>query len=57
MVFTDVDVHAVKIGMIANADIASSIADTLLAVCSVPVILDPVMIAKGGSHLLSLIHI
>ena len=52
MVFTDVDVHAVKIGMIANADIASSIADTLLAVCSVPVILDPVMIAKGGSHLL-----
>ena len=29
MVFTDVDVHAVKIGMIANADIASSIANTL----------------------------
>ena len=52
MVFTDVDVHAVKIGMIANADIASSIADTLLAVCNVPVILDPVMVAKGGSHLL-----
>ena len=53
MVFTDVDVHAVKIGMIANADIASSIAETLSAVCSVPVILDPVMIAKGGSNLLA----
>ena len=52
MVFNDVDVNAVKIGMIANADIAGSIADTLSAVCSVPIILDPVMIAKGGSHLL-----
>jgi hydroxymethylpyrimidine/phosphomethylpyrimidine kinase len=53
MVFADIEVHAVKIGMIANADIASSVADTLSAVCNVPVILDPVMIAKGGSHLLT----
>ena len=53
MVFTDVKVHAVKIGMIANAEIADSVADTLSAVCNVPVILDPVMIAKGGAHLLA----
>ena len=39
------------IGMIANADIASNIM-TLLAVCNVPVIVIPVMIAGGGSHLL-----
>ena len=53
MVFTDVNVHAVKIGMIANAEIADSVADTLSAVCNVPIILDPVMIAKGGAHLLA----
>ena len=53
MVFSDIDVHAVKIGMIANADIAGNIANTLSAVCNVPIILDPVMIAKGGAHLLA----
>lgn len=53
MIFSDVNVHAVKIGMIANADIAASLAETLRAVCNVPVILDPVMIAKGGAHLLA----
>ena len=53
MIFSDVNVHAVKIGMIANADIAASLAETLRAVCNVPVILDPVMIAKGGANLLA----
>ncbi len=53
MVFSDIDVHAVKIGMISNAEIAGSIADSLSAVCDVPVILDPVMIAKGGASLLA----
>ncbi|MEJ6394363.1 bifunctional hydroxymethylpyrimidine kinase/phosphomethylpyrimidine kinase [Gymnodinialimonas sp. 2305UL16-5] len=52
-VFADVRVDAVKIGMIATADIASSVADVLEAHKAVPVVLDPVMIAKGGAPLLA----
>jgi hydroxymethylpyrimidine/phosphomethylpyrimidine kinase len=51
-VFADIRVDAVKIGMIANADIAAAVADALAAYRGPPVVLDPVMIAKGGSALL-----
>lgn len=51
-VFADVRVDAVKIGMIANAEIAETVADALRAHPHVPVVLDPVMIAKGGTALL-----
>lgn len=52
-VFADVRVDAVKIGMIATADIASAVADALADHRTAPVVLDPVMIAKGGAPLLA----
>lgn len=52
MVFADVRVDAVKIGMIANAAIAEAVAEALSSHRHVPVVLDPVMIAKGGAALL-----
>ncbi len=52
MVFADVQVDAVKIGMIANAGIAKAVAEALRPHRGIPVVLDPVMIAKGGASLL-----
>lgn len=52
-IFDDVRVDAVKIGMIANADIAAAVADALHSHKDVPIVLDPVMIAKGGHPLLA----
>ncbi len=51
-VFQDIRVDAIKIGMIANADIASAVAKAIEAKADVPIVLDPVMIAKGGASLL-----
>jgi hydroxymethylpyrimidine/phosphomethylpyrimidine kinase len=52
-VFADVRVDAVKIGMIATADIAQAVAKTLRRAKARHVVLDPVMIAKGGDRLLA----
>ncbi|WP_411034672.1 bifunctional hydroxymethylpyrimidine kinase/phosphomethylpyrimidine kinase [Shinella sp. BYT-45] len=52
-VFADVRVDAVKIGMIASAEIAGAVADALSPRRGVPVVLDPVMVAKGGASLLA----
>ena len=52
MVFADIRVDAVKIGMIANAGIASAVAEALKPHRGIPLVLDPVMIAKGGASLL-----
>ncbi len=52
-VFADVRVDAVKIGMIATADIAAAVARALADQHDVPIVLDPVMIAKGGAPLLA----
>ncbi|EPE94710.1 bifunctional hydroxymethylpyrimidine kinase/phosphomethylpyrimidine kinase [Rhizobium grahamii] len=51
-VFADVRVDAVKIGMIANAEIANAVADVIEEQGQIPMILDPVMVAKGGAALL-----
>lgn len=51
-VFDDVRVDAIKIGMVANASIAQAIAQTLGKYPPCPVVLDPVMVAKSGDHLL-----
>ncbi|MGF1554383.1 MAG: bifunctional hydroxymethylpyrimidine kinase/phosphomethylpyrimidine kinase [Paracoccaceae bacterium] len=55
-VFDDIRVDAVKIGMIATAPIAAAVADALAARVragwSGAVVLDPVMVAKGGARLL-----
>ncbi|MEF2553049.1 bifunctional hydroxymethylpyrimidine kinase/phosphomethylpyrimidine kinase [Aurantimonas sp. A2-1-M11] len=52
-VFADVRVDAVKIGMIATAEIARAIADALRRHEAPNVVLDPVMVAKGGDRLLT----
>ncbi len=52
-VFSDIRVDAIKVGMIANASIALAVADALRCHLDVPIILDPVMIAKGGASLLA----
>ena len=51
-IFSDIRVDAVKIGMIANAEIARAVAKAMRPHAEVPVVLDPVMIAKGGATLL-----
>lgn len=48
----DVPVHGVKIGMIATAEIAGAVAGALAGI-GAPVVLDPVMVAKGGDRLLA----
>lgn len=55
-VFDDIRVDAVKIGMLGDAAICRAVADVLvdaLAGRGVPVVLDPVMVAKGGDRLLA----
>lgn len=51
-VLDDVRVDAVKIGMVANASIAEAIAERLRHHDAKNVVLDPVMVAKSGHHLL-----
>lgn len=51
-VFDDVRVDAVKIGMVANARIVETIAQRLHAHRAENIVLDPVMVAKSGDHLL-----
>jgi hydroxymethylpyrimidine/phosphomethylpyrimidine kinase len=51
-VFEDVRVDAVKIGMVATAAIAEAIADRLRYHGAENIVLDPVMVAKSGDHLL-----
>ena len=51
-VFDDVRVDAVKVGMVANARIAETIAGRLKRHAARNVVLDPVMVAKSGHHLL-----
>ncbi|MEP6267044.1 MAG: bifunctional hydroxymethylpyrimidine kinase/phosphomethylpyrimidine kinase [Paracoccaceae bacterium] len=50
-IFDDIRVDAIKIGMIANAEIAMAV-EQALSGRNAPIILDPVMIAKGGAPLL-----
>jgi hydroxymethylpyrimidine/phosphomethylpyrimidine kinase len=51
-VLEDVRIDAVKIGMVANAGIAEAIAGRLRRRAVTNVVLDPVMVAKSGHHLL-----
>lgn len=50
-VLSDLDVRAIKIGMVAEARVIEAIAAGLAGV-TVPVVLDPVMIAASGDRLL-----
>lgn len=51
VLFDDVRVDAIKIGMLASAEIASAVAH-VLARAEAPIVVDPVMVAKGGRRLL-----
>src|SRR6185295_19467439 len=54
-VLVDIGADAVKIGMLASAEIIRTVADRLrahLAGTNVPIVLDPVMVAKSGARLL-----
>jgi hydroxymethylpyrimidine/phosphomethylpyrimidine kinase len=51
-VFGDLAIDAVKIGMLGGAGAIGAVADGL-ANCLVPVVLDPVMVAKSGDALLA----
>ena len=47
----DIGVDAIKIGMLCSAGVIEAVADALAGV-TVPVVLDPVMVAKGGASLI-----
>lgn len=52
-VFDDIRVDAVKVGMVGDADVAAVVGETLNRRCAVNVVVDPVMVSKNGSRLLS----
>ena len=52
-VVEDVRVDAIKLGMLATAPIAVAVADVLAEVPDVPLVIDPVMVAKSGDRLIS----
>ncbi len=51
-VFEDIGVDAVKIGMLANAEIVQAVAERLRHFKARNVVIDPVMVAKSGDRLL-----
>lgn len=52
-VFDDIPVHAVKIGMLASPDIVNVVAHGLQHYAPPHIVLDPVMVSKGGHSLMS----
>ena len=52
-VFSDLDVGAVKIGMLSNPGVIHAVADGLVRFAQDKVVLDPVMIAASGDRLLA----
>ena len=50
--FDDFDIHAVKLGMLATAEVIGVVADALHAHRPAAVIVDPVMVATSGAKLL-----
>lgn len=51
--FDDFDIHAVKLGMLASAEVIHAVADALEAHRPAHVVLDPVMVATSGARLLA----
>ena len=52
-VLSDIEIHAVKIGMLSKPEVITAVADGLEAGANCPIVLDPVMVAKSGDKLLS----
>ena len=53
MILDDIGTHAVKIGMLHNASIIKCVYKTLKKYKSKNIVLDPVMVAKGGTKLIN----
>jgi len=53
MILNDIGTHAVKIGMLHNSEIIKTVYKILKKYKSKNIVLDPVMIAKGGAKLIS----
>ena len=51
-IFSDIAVSSVKVGMVGNAEIAEGVGTTLAKYRNLISVVDPVMVAKGGSPLL-----
>jgi hydroxymethylpyrimidine/phosphomethylpyrimidine kinase len=52
-VVEDLGVDAVKTGMLGTAAVVAAVADALVALTDTPLVVDPVMVAKGGAALLA----
>ncbi len=52
-IFDDINVAAVKIGMLSNADIINAVADCLEEYKPENIVLDPVMVASSGDNLIT----
>ena len=52
-VLVDIDIQAIKIGMLSRPDVITAVAEALAPHPQIPVVLDPVMVAKSGDKLLS----
>jgi hydroxymethylpyrimidine/phosphomethylpyrimidine kinase len=52
VVARDLDIRAVKIGMLATSEIIEAVAERLKTLADVPIVLDPVMVAASGDVLL-----
>ena len=52
-VLADIGADAIKIGMLSSAEIVSAVAEALENYPSIPLVLDTVMMAKGGAPLLN----
>jgi hydroxymethylpyrimidine/phosphomethylpyrimidine kinase len=53
LVLMDIGADGVKTGMLANAEIVEAVADTLQQFSNIPLVVDPVMVAKNGATLLT----
>jgi hydroxymethylpyrimidine/phosphomethylpyrimidine kinase len=51
--FDDIEIHAVKIGMVSSIELIQAIANALKTVKPPAIVLDPVMISKSGYRLLN----
>jgi hydroxymethylpyrimidine/phosphomethylpyrimidine kinase len=51
-VFEDLDIGAIKIGMVGSQEAINAVADRLAALRGIPIVLDPVMVATSGDALL-----
>lgn len=53
LVLEDIGADAIKTGMLHSAEIIDAVARALVGYAAIPLVVDPVMIAKGGSPLLA----